>query len=178
MDARSFFEFFGGVAADDAHGLDVLHNDGAGADDGAAADVAARGENEDGGGKPGVVVDADAVVFLLPVGGVDVVGGGDDFGFGAYDDVGTDGDGIAEVDLVGLEAGVVADGEVAVCAAGKADGHDDAVADGGATAAGDADGAGIFEVLLPAGEEAEEVAEEGAVLDGALIGGALATPPG
>lgn len=120
-------------------------------------DMPAGGQHHHTGGYPDVVVDGDAVVLMLPLGGVDVVGSGDDFRIRTDDDMIADGDGIAEVYLVGLDADMVTNGEVGVGTLRQGQRHDNVVANGGTVAARYPYGFVVLEVLFPTGSEPLEI---------------------
>ena len=120
-------------------------------------DMPAGGQHHHAGGYPDVVVDGDAVVLVLPFGGVDVVGRGNDLRLGTDDDMVADGDGIAEVYLVGLDADVVANSKVGVGAPGQGQRHDDIVAYDCTIAARYPYSFVVLEVLFPTGSKAFEI---------------------
>lgn len=85
------------------------------------------------------------------------MGCGDDLRLGTDDDMVADGDGIAKVYLVGLDADMVTNGEIGVGTLGQGQRHDDVVANGGTVAARNPYGLVVLEVLFPTGSKPFEI---------------------
>ena len=94
---------------------------------------------------------------MLPFGGIDVVGSGNDFRIRTNDDMVADGDRITEVNLVSLDADMVANDEVGISALRQGQRHDDIVAYDCTIAACNPYGFVVLEVLLPTGSKAFQI---------------------
>lgn len=165
MDTLAFPELLGWVAADDGHLFHVLYYYTATAHYGSFAYTTTGGEDKYFGGNPHVVLDGDAVVLVFPVGGVYVVGSGDNLRSAAYDDMTAYMHGVAQVQLRGLYRGVITDYQIGIGAFCQLHWHDDLFAYLRSVLTGYAARPCVFPILKKTRGETFEVTPSGTLLD-------------